>query len=278
MRKRIGNIIQSSLLAMLALVGMVSCEVIPEGDRFIPIDVKETNRTTLLIEFSGLRCMNCPNAAEEAHDMLSLYGDNLLVVEMHPKSNSMTHAKAEWDYTCEASDTYYTYFGGSSTTPFPTGVINMTPAEDGKYFLEYPLWGAAYQESASKISHIDIQQAVRYDASSRTVVMDAYITNLSTIDMKVQHIVWLTEDSIVGPQVMPDGSQNKEYVHNHVLRDAITDVWGDSLAITAGATEIVTLDYPLPEKVNPTNCNIISLVLKDKEVIQAKEYKIKNSI
>lgn len=263
---------------MVWLLGaMVSCEVIHEDERYIPIDMAETNRTTLLVEFSALKCVNCPEAAEEAHNMLALHGQRLVVVEMHPASNSLTAAKPAWDYTCEESDIYYKHFGGLNTTPLPTGVINMTATNDG-YFLSHTAWGAAYQASAGKISHIDIWQEVAYDAQTRTIALDAYITNLSTLGMDVQYIVWLTEDSIIGPQMMPDGSLNQTYSHNHVLRDALTDVWGMPLQIAAGETQEVAINYALPEKVQAENCNIVGVVMKDDEVVQVKEYKLKETI
>lgn len=267
----------AKVFVALFFVLFVSCEVIPEGEQLIPIEMERTNRRTLLVEFSALKCVNCPAAAEEAHKMLEMHGDRLVVVEMHPASNSLTAAKPEWDYTCEESDVYYQYFGGSNTTPFPTGVVNMAKSE-GTYFLAHSLWGAAYQESAGKISHIDLQQMVDYDAETRTARIHADVTNLNIMEMEVQFIVWLTEDSIIGPQLMPDGTLNQQYAHNHVLRDAITDVWGMTFSIDAGMTEMVDMTYTLSEKVNAQHCNIVGIVMKDGEVIQANEYKMNQSI
>lgn len=277
MRKQISNIIQSSLVAMLLVGGMVSCEVIAEEDRYIPIDMAQSNRKTLLVDFSGLRCVNCPKAAEEAHHMQELYGDKLVVVEMHPKSNPLTEAKAEWDYTCEEADIYYKHFGGTSSTPLPAGVVNMTQT-DGNYFLAYSLWNAAYQRSASKISHIFMYHNTSYNAEQGTLELRAEITNLSTATLEVEYVAWLTEDSIIGPQMMADGTLNQTYSHNHVLRDALTDVWGEKMVIERDQTEVVAITYTMPEKVNPDNCNIVGLVIQNGEVIQASEYKLKEQI
>lgn len=260
-----------SLLAVL----FAACEVIPENDRLIPIDMEESNRKTLLIEFSALKCVNCPNAAEEAHNMSLLHGDMFVVVEMHPASNTLTQAKPEWDYTCEESDIYYKYFGGTNTTPFPTGVINFAQTQDG-YFQPYSLWEAAYTKSAGKISHIDIMQIVQADPETRTLSITEGVINLSTEALDVQYIVWLTEDSILGPQMMPDGSLNQQYYHNHILRDAITDVWGEELHIEMYETQFITIEYQLPEKVIMENCNIVGLALKNGEVVQVNEYKLKD--
>ena len=43
--------------------------------------------------------------------------------------------------------------------------------------------------------------------------------------------VWLLEDGIVAMQTMPDGTNNREYVHNHVLRTPVNGTWGESFLI-----------------------------------------------
>ena len=69
--------IQITLCSLLLVLGslLTACEVIPKEDRLIPVEMEETNRTTLIVEFSGLQCNNCPNAATMAHDLQEYYGD-----------------------------------------------------------------------------------------------------------------------------------------------------------------------------------------------------------
>ena len=78
------------LMSML----LAACEVIPDGQReevlFTPVDPTAIKRTSLLIEYSGWQCVNCPTAAEEAHRLKEQYGENLVVVVMHPESNPNT--------------------------------------------------------------------------------------------------------------------------------------------------------------------------------------------
>ena len=60
---------------VLAIGLLVACEVIPEGERLIPVETEETNRKILLVEFSGVKCNSCPIAAEEGHKLQHLYGE-----------------------------------------------------------------------------------------------------------------------------------------------------------------------------------------------------------
>ena len=80
--------IQISLYSLLLVLGslLAACEVIPAGERdnviFTPTDSTALQRTSLLIEYSGWQCVNCPTAAEEAHHLKEQYGENLVVVVM----------------------------------------------------------------------------------------------------------------------------------------------------------------------------------------------------
>ena len=262
--------IQISLCSLLLVLGslLTACEVIPENDQFIPVEMEETNRTTLIVEFSGLQCNNCPNAATTAHDLQEYYGDKLVVVEMHPASNTLTQAaRPEWDYTCPESDEYYKHW----EIPFlPFGVVNMSQKE------EYQTWGTACQQSAMMLSPVTLTQAIQVDSCNIQIV--ATIENLSYDGLSLEYIAWLTEDSIIGPQIMPNKKTNREYVHNHILRDAITSTWGTPTTVESGESSSISLNYTLPNNVVAKNCNIVGVVMKDGTAIQVNEYKLKNII
>lgn len=249
---------------------LVACEIIPESEQRIPVEMGESNRTSLIVEFSGLNCNNCPKAADEAHTLLEYHNGKLVVVEMHPPTNDLTYAsKPEWDYTCPEADEYYAAWSISS---LPSGVINMVRTNDS-YNVAYQEWGTACMNAAKMLSPVTITQQVQQD-STNALQIEATIRNLSYDLLDLKYIAWLTEDSIIGPQRMPNSKINPEYVHNHILRDAITDIWGHPITIDAGDSTIVSLSYNLPEKVVPKNCNVVGVVLQNNEAIQVNEYKL----
>ena len=65
------------LIIMCAALALSACEVIPENEQivevFTPADTSQYKRASLLVEFSGWRCMNCPNAAAVAHELQEQY-------------------------------------------------------------------------------------------------------------------------------------------------------------------------------------------------------------
>ena len=179
------------LFIYMVILALCSCEVIPEDERLIPVETKPSgHRTHVLLEFTGFRCVNCPSAAEIASELQHMYDSSLIVVSLHPASNPFTQGK--YDYTCPAADSIYTWLGGTATTPFPAGNLDLLNYE-GDWFVDMREWP--------------------------TMVYQAMQDSLVPALDKAEISYWLVEDSIKGAQAMPDGTVNMEYYHRHVLRD-----------------------------------------------------------
>ncbi len=265
--------------ALLLTMLLVACEVIPAGEReeviFTPTTPDAVKRSSLLIEYSGWQCVNCPTAAEEAHRLKELYGEDLVVVVMHPESNPNTrhNNKPALNYTCPEADSIYIMMGGTNTTPFPTGNVNMVQDVSKGYFQDFAKWGTLVSQAYASPKPILLSQEVRGSADSRDIWMAMDITNLDTKVIEATLQVWLTEDSVMGSQKKPEGT-DKNYAHNHLMRASITPMWGEVLPIDAHMTEQVVYEYTLPDKVVKENCNIVVIVSVNGEVIQANETRI----
>ena len=272
------KIVQYCSVLVLTIL-LVACEVIPADQReeviFTPTDPSAIKRTSLLIEYSGWLCVNCPTAAEEAHRLKELYGENLVVVVMHPESNPNTrhNNKPALNYTCPEADSIYLMMGGTNITPFPTGNVNMLNDATNGYFCTEDKWGTLISQAYANPKPVLISQEVKGTADSKDIWMAVDITNLDTQAIEATLQVWLTEDSVIGSQKKPEGT-DKEYAHNHLLRASITPIWGEVLPIDAHMTQQVVYEYTLPDKVVKENCNIVAVVSVNGEVVQATETRI----
>jgi hypothetical protein len=99
------------------------------------------------------------------------------------------------------------------------------------------------------------------------------MSNLDTKAVEATLQVWLTEDSVIGSQKKPDGT-DKEYAHNHLMRASITPIWGESIQLGVHIPHQIVYEYTLPEKVVKENCNIVAILSVNGEVVQAKETRI----
>ena len=263
---------------VLAAVLLAACEVIPTGEReeviFTPTDPSAVVRTSLLIEYSGWQCVNCPTAAEEAHRLQELYGENLVVVVMHPESNPNTrhNNKPALNYTCPEADSIYIMMGGTNTTPFPTGNVNMVKEPTKGYFTDYDKWGTLVSQAYSTPKPV-LLSTEAYTIDTNVIFVTADITNLDTQAMEATLQVWLTEDSVMGSQKKPEGT-DKNYAHNHLMRASISPIWGEVLPIEAHMTQQMVYEYTLPENVVKENCNVVAVVSVNGEVVQAAEARI----
>ena len=277
--------IQLSLCSLLLVLGslLTACEVIPSGEReeviFTPTDPSTLKRTSLLIEYSGWQCVNCPTAAEEAHRLKELYGENLVVVVMHPETNPNTSYKnaagkpnEAVNYTCPEADSIYLMMGGTNTTPFPTGNINLVKDATKGYFCNYDQWATLVSQAYANPKPVQLKTEVS-PTDTNVIVVAVDITNFDTQAIEATLQVWLTEDSVIGSQKKPEGT-DKNYTHNHLMRASISPLWGEALPLDAQMTQQVVYEYTLPDKVAKENCNIVAIVSANGEVIQASETRI----
>lgn len=255
-------------IILLAAFVLASCEVIKEMDRLIPVPVEvNTHRTHILLEFTGFRCVNCPTAAQTAQNLKNLYGEQLLIVALHPASNPFTQGK--YDYTCPAADSIYRFMGGTETTSFPAGNIDITPTH-GDYFMDQAEWAAQVYSMMQDSVCPSLSSEAVIDTSTRMISVTSYVYSEQTIDARLA--VWVVEDSIHGVQAMPDGTVNMDYIHRHMLRTTANGrPWGTAITLEPTvALRHTTLT--LPEACDITHCKVITLLLnKEYKILQAYE-------
>ena len=272
------------ILCVALCLSIAACEVIHPNDQLIfesetiipPKDTTATDptvpsniRTALLIDFSGWKCVNCPDAAEQAHELLSIYGQQLVVLEAHPAANKLTASnKPEYDYTCPAADSLYKTMGGNITTPLPIGSVNMKAKEGGTFLMNVGEWAGAVQSAVKQYHSADIHLRI---GEQDSIICNIY--NWSAQTLACNLYVWLTEDSVVSAQYFPDGPINN-YMRNHLLRDAISSPNGESLTLPAEENVTHTFLYTLPDKVVPENCHIVAALYANGEIIQAAQTEI----
>lgn len=249
---------------LLCVMALTACNTIPDDRQIIPVDPTSGEATVLLTEFTGLQCVNCPLAANQARQLLTTYGDKLVVVAMHPASNPFTKASAQYDYTAKEADDYYQYFGGTSSTPFPTGVINFSKTGDN-YFTDYTTWGAAIAKQSLKSSPATMQLQAVIDAATRQLDVNCTALFNTTSSGNERIVLWLVENNIIGAQMMPDGSTDTNYTHNHVFRQALNGTWGST-------GEEASVSTAIPDNYNLNNLCVVAVLLdSDRKVIAAKQ-------
>ncbi len=257
------------LVYILTALTVCSCEVIDEADRLIPLSpTHSSGRVHVLLEYTGCLCVNCPTAAQRAQELQELYGEQLMVIALHPATNHFTHSL--YDYTCPEADSIYLSMGGTETTPFPKGNIDFLPMEN-EYLLDLNRWATQLNNVMPDTVHPYVSAKAEYDSVNRSIAVTTILYAEQALD--AQLMTWLVEDSVTGAQMMPDGSVNTAYIHRHMLRaSADATAWGTAVHIIP-TTQQQTCVMPLPAACRPKHCRIVTLLVDthDHHLLQAYE-------
>lgn len=280
--------IKSLMFALFAAMLMfVACDVISDDDRLIEVSKPLTDRTTLLIEFTGNRCPNCPGAAMIADDLLDTIPNNVVVVAMHPAGLAFTEP-----FTPKVilqSKEAYDYLGayeGNVGTALPVGVVNNRKYDKDGYLLGSSVWTAKVFEQCYVETECLINLQHSLEGDNHNVV--ATLSPKGSL-APVSLVFWLVESNIVGPQNMshalleeykaqhPDaevkGAAVMNYKHNHVFRELLNGMWGEELgAISADVEKDCTFSIDATKYV-ADNCSVVAVLINTEthEVIQAAE-------
>lgn len=273
-------------VAILALVMSVlvptSCSNIDEADRLKVVSVLERDtvakpdtvkpdtdtidyfasivRNVLIEDFTGQDCVNCPNATDLIAQMQEMYGhDRIIAVGIHSGPLGVKAEKNSEGLATDLGDTYYKYW---EIEMQPYGVIDRS---DGPLSTDW--WAAKVNWDLSpEMPDPGVNIWVKATNTEGKATIDVTLAAHEYISGKLQ--LWIVEDGIVAFQKMPDGTTKKDYVHNHVLRDAVNGSWGEDVEMVANELKTLTYSYDIPQAWNVENLSVVAFVYNDDKVIQ----------
>ena len=265
MEKRIIRNILASTAILAGGAFFTSCDDIDENDRLIPVERPTVERVVLALDFTGMRCVNCPNAAETLHNSMSKYPGSVIVVGIHAASaGDFTLPLGPLDLRSAVSDVYYNYFKPAA---LPSASIDGEAVLSG---TELAKWTATIDNNISKAAPADVDLATSYDEASREVTVDYTVTFNEMHSEETSILLWITENNIVGPQLTQSGFL-PQYTHNHVLRASLNGDWGEVLGseFVTEQTLTGTAKLKLDENWDAANCEIVGFIFNtDNKAVQ----------
>lgn len=255
-----------SAIVMMAIYMLSSCDTVNEEDRLIYVKPASVARNVLIEDFTGQRCVNCPNATDEIEHLQQFYGaDTVIAVGIHSGPFAKTSRGVPYSLYTEEGDEYFNYWRVESQ---PKGVI------DRKGTSEYPTWSSLVREELSFTAPVSLSASTEYIDETRelrVMVNSEGIDGNTTGNLQV----WLIENGIVDFQYMPDGSVNREYTHNHVFRRSVNGTWGTAYNITEGQRRDDSFTCTLDEGWKPENMAVVVFVYNNAGVQQVIQTPVK---
>jgi len=241
---------------------LAACSNISEDDRLIYVKPADAQRKVLIEDFTGQRCKNCPNAADKIEQLKKEYGEeNIIAVGIHSGPLAVYSREKILGLRTEEGDVYYDHWGVKEE---PTGYINRTGA-----ISNIDQWGKLVREAIQQPTPVTMNIYGEYSLKDRKIVINVWTLTNKALDAKLQ--VWITESGITAQQAMPDGSNNPDYVHNHVFRASVNGTWGTDLHLDEGENKTQTFTFQVPEEWDMENLNVVAFVYDSSGVLQVCE-------
>lgn len=269
---------KKSLLFLCVLVAFSACDKI-DSDNFVDGEIisqpEDVDRKILIEDFTGHKCQNCPEAAEEIHNIQNTFPNQVVAIAIHAgyfsEPNPPQAPYLTTDFTTDGGDEIHDFFGPQS---YPNGMVNRS-GYPSDVLSNYTDWGNMISSLTGSTAEVgmDISYTINGDAMTIDVSTQAKVSFAAGHNV----VVCITEDHIIDWQTIAGQGDVSDYEHNHVLRDVVGSTWGQEIGeISVGDEAINTFTCNIDPVWNLKNCNIIAYVYNTSnyEVIQVEEIHI----
>ncbi len=263
-----------SLILLLAVAALfvVSCDKI--DDTLKPYVPPVGDKTVLIKDFTGVRCVNCPEAAATVHQLQHLYGEEKVFIMSVHAGPLATSVGIFPDFTTEEGNEWY---GDKDSNP----LLNVDHVDLASESLNANQIDQALGEALNEEQVFDVKVTNDYDENSRKLTTKTDITAIDNVDGNFYLTACLIEDSIVGPQITPPPSGlDTSYVHRNVFRKTLNGAYGVMFQegyVYADDKYDCQYEIELAPEYNADQCYIMSYVYdrNTKKIYQTAMTKVK---
>lgn len=219
-----------SIITIISIL-IVACDVIePPYEEKTEVNVDTAARVVLLEEYTGFRCGYCPSGSEIAHHIKELYPNNVVLLSIHAGSLAMPTPQHKYNFISQTMKDLESFFNIGWGVGTPNGLVDRVKYSDN-LILSPSDWQAAVIERLKIPAIAKIELSPKYNESNKTISCDVKVKFLENNSHKFNITLYVVEDSIV--QYQTDYRKNPidiyDYVHNNILRDALTPSFGVAL-------------------------------------------------
>ena len=233
--------------------------------------LEPTGKTVLIKDFTGVRCVNCPAAADYAHNLQHQLGeDHIFIMSVH--AGYLAQPLGQFpDFLTEEGTEWYNNHDSN-----PLFAVDHVALTDGNTLsveqIDTPVAAALAEEQS-----FEIRVTPRYDETSRQLNVDVKALSLTDRDGEFSITVCLVEDHIIGWQTTTSGV-DREYDFRNVFRGTLNGAYGDmfeSIQVEADETFDFNYSTDLNADYNADECYLMVYISKGDQILQTAVKKIK---
>lgn len=238
------------------------------------VTTRPQKKAVVLEEFTGINCGFCPQGHAVAEGIHDDYPNKTFIMNVHTGYYAIP-SDGQPDFRTPWGDALA---GQSNLEGYPAGAVNRHFFSDlstgGGTALNRGQWPVAADRIFDESSYVNVGISTSYNDATREVsitVETYYIENLPFgIDENFLNIA-LLESGVIGYQ--SDVTSTYTYNHKHILRDLLTDQWGEEIeGIEAGSVVTKTYTYTVDEEFVVENCTLLAFVTEGhQEIITGAE-------
>lgn len=226
----------------------------------------------MIKDFTGVRCVNCPGAAEVAHELQhSLGEDRVFIMGVHAGFLAMPVGDFP-DFRTEEGTAWYN--NNASNPLFAVDHVSLT---EGNTLNESQI-DKAVGDALAEPQTFNLAIENVYNEDTRELRVTSTMTATGDCSGELYLTVCLLEDSLVGRQVVP-GGVDTEYVFRNVFRGTLNGADGEQFVngqIYVDDEFTKNHTTTLDEAYNANQCYILSYISnKGGEILQTAIKKVK---
>ncbi|HXK81544.1 MAG TPA: Omp28 family outer membrane lipoprotein [Bacteroidales bacterium] len=239
-------------------------------------------RKSLLLDFTGHTCGNCPDGHNKIEAILNNYGEAVIPVAIHCGwysriEGSNINQPFYYDFTTdigfELGGDGITTGGALGVQGQPIGVVNVLKGDA----LKSPsAWASEVAKYISSFPQYEIEIDAFYNSVDSIIECNVIVESITENRNELHLVVYVLENNIVQWQrdYGSDPENVENYEHNHVLRGGFNGTWGEAIADKVYTEK--TYQTKLGKDWVPNNCLILAFVYNSEtyEVLQAEEIKL----
>lgn len=237
-------------------------------------------RKVLLEDYTGHKCVNCPEAAITARSLEELHEGRLIVMAVHAGFYALPGTgDYALDLRAKAGEEWNTEF---TFVSYPNGMVNRKVFETSR-ILGPDKWGNSVGQIITSPPDVQMMITNTYDSSSRQVMSTVYNRFITELPGEYTLTVCMVEDSIIGAQKNNNPNIGPypdwyNYIFNDVLRGSLNGTYGEVLTTSpeADLTYLGRFQSILSQELAAKNCWILAFVSNKatREILQVEKKKI----
>ena len=258
------------ILTLLSLI--TACDIIeaPYNEDNVVVVPEGTPKRALLIEFTGIKCNNCPPASAEAKRIIEKYEGNVIGLNIHASELARPSDPSQPNFRNATSNEIY---AETNRPSLPGALISK--------FLDINAISYATIDWENKIVNV-LKEEASIEISMKKIGADS--SNIFEIEFfkevsgQIRIASYIAESHIIGYQLGPTESYH-DYEHNHVLRAAIFGNFCDDIDLSKKVDKKLQIPFTIPtlnDSWVKDNITIVTFVYSvgTGDVLQVNQFKL----